>query len=184
MLPSSEGDCCFAEALMLQAMAEDERHRKAAAARAVSGPPLATGRSVAATISRRVSPCQQSLSADTAVEALRQLQLAPSAQHATARSETAWKQRGHAVDGGDGECSSPLSPEAVAKLCCDNDEEAADLKQQFGSPESVLGPLQLSRACSSDGGGAVVGHRAPSSRALPGSGLGCGILGASAVWGL
>jgi hypothetical protein len=85
-----------------------------------------------------------------------------------------------AADGCDGDCSSPLSPEAVAKLCCDDEE--ADQQQQFGSPESVLGPLQLSRACSSDGG-AGVGHRALP-RILPASGLGCGILGASAVWGV
>ena len=78
--------------------------------------------------------------------------------------------RGFVADAGDGDCSSPLSPEAVAKLCCDDEE--ADENQHFGSPESVLGPLQLSRACSSDGG-AGVGHRALP-RTLPATGLGCG----------
>ena len=114
-----------------------------------------------------------------AMEALRQLQLAPTPLHAADQTEGLSLR--HAVTADPGDCTSPLSPEAVAKLCCDDEEsQEQQQRQEVGSPQSVLGLLHDSRASSGSGNDG----RLRSRRTLPASGLGCGIFGASAVWGI
>ena len=156
-------------------MAADD-HQQQGALKAAASQPFSAHPSTAMDISR-----PQLLCADTAaVEALRRLQLAPATQQAEAKPACPPLRQGFAADSGDGDCSSPLSPEAVAKLCCDDEDTHQHQQQhhqQFGSPPSVVGQQQLSRAGSSDG--TRVGGRT-----LPALGLGCGILGASAVWGI
>ena len=127
----------------------------------------------------------QQRSADiAAMEALRQLQLVPTTLHGELQAEGPSLRQDFAA--GPGDCDSLLSPEAVAKLCCDDEEspeqqEQEQLQQtQVGSPQSVLGLLHVSSTSSGDGSDGRVSGR----RTLPAAGLGCGILGASAVWGL
>ena len=165
-------------ALRLQAMTADTQ-RQTSSVKA-GGTNIPTKQPVAS-LGVVVTDGPQLRCADTAVmEALRQLQLVPTALHGELQAEGPSTRHGVAAD--PGECSSPLSPEAIAKLCGD-DEESQDLQlqqqQQVGSPQSVLRLLHASRTSSADGGAGWVGGR----RALPASGLGCGIFGASAVWG-
>ncbi len=122
---------------------------------------------------------QQRCADTAAMEALRQLQLVPTTLHGELRAERPSLRHGFAADHND--CGSPLSLEAVARLCCDDEEtEQQQPDQQVGSPQRVLGLLHVSRGCPTDG----IDSRAGGKRTLPASGLGCGIFGASAVWGL
>jgi len=164
-----------------QAMTADDQQRVGAATLAGFKPPT---KQPSALLGMGVADGPQQRCADSAaVEALRQLQLTPTTLHTGEQPEAPCFWHGLAADTGD--CNSLLSPEAVAKLCCDDDESPEQQQEQeqhcqVGSPQSVLGLLHVSRDSSADGGDGRVSGR----RTLPASGLGCGIFGASAVWGL